>query len=248
MTSAGLFRPHQHGGSSLNRMILFSGFLHVLVLVLLVSLGPISSPTRLTFGPVYSVSLVSMADTVLKSPGPDLTREVLGVAKPDHSTVLRKEPVALSRKTAKPAKQQAVLDRRIEELRRKVEQTERSTSPSKPAMTARFSSSSSQMSEADLNNRMGVYYAVLWNRIRNQWALPADLTKGQTLEAIVQARILRSGEITGLDFEKRSGNRYFDDSALKAVQKASPFPPLPEWIPDRVVEVGIRFHSSQLKR
>jgi TonB family protein len=227
-------------------MILLSGFLHVVILVLLVALGPMSSPTRLTFGPVHSVSLVSMADITPKSPGPDLTREVLGTVPPAPPKALKKDPVVLPKKKVEPARQQATLDRRIEELRRKVEQSERAAA-SRPAMSARLSSSS-QMSEADLNNRMGVYYVVLWNRIRNQWALPADLTKGQTLEAVVRVHILRGGEIAELDFEKRSGNRYFDDSALKAVQKAAPFPPLPEWIPDRVVEIGIRFHSSQLKR
>jgi TonB family protein len=65
---------------------------------------------------------------------------------------------------------------------------------------------------------------------------------------VVHARILRSGEITGLEFEQRSGNRYFDDSVMRAMQKAVPFPPLPEWIPDRMIDIGIRFHSSQLKR
>lgn len=244
MTAAGLFR--QHGGSSLNRMILLSGFLHALVLVVMIVLGPLSSPTRLTFGPVHSVSLVSMADITPRSSGPDLTREVLRTVPPAQPKILQKEPVVLPKKKTEPAKQKAALDRRIEELRKKVEQSERAEA-SRPAMSTRFSTSG-QMSEADLNNRMGIYYAVLWNRIRSQWALPADLTKGKALEAVVLVRILRSGEIAELDFEKRSGNRYFDDSTLKAVQKASPFPPLPEWIPDRVVEIGIRFHSSELKR
>lgn len=244
MTATGLFRPQ--GGSSLNRMIFLSGSLHVLILALLVFLGPLSSPTRLTFGPVHSVSLVSMADIAPKSPGPDLTREVLGTAPPVRPTILKKAPEVLPKKKVEPPRQQAALDRRIEELRRKVERTEQAAA-SRPAMSARFSTSG-QMSEADLNNRMGIYYAVLWNRIRSQWALPADLTKGKALEAVVLVRILRSGEIAELDFEKRSGNRYFDDSTVKAVQKASPFPPLPEWIPDRVIEIGIRFHSSELKR
>jgi colicin import membrane protein len=248
MTFPGLLRPPHPGGSSLNRMILLSGFLHLTALALLVVLGPVSSPSRLTFGPVYSVSLVGMADTALKSPQADLTREVLGAVRQDRSTVLKKEPDILPQRKPEAARRQSELDRTIEDLRRKVERTERTAAPSGPAMTARLSAPSGQMSDSDLNRRMGVYYAVLWNRIRNQWALPADLTRGKTLEAIVHARILRSGEITGLEFEQRSGNRYFDESVLRAMQKAAPFPPLPDWIPDRIIDIGIRFHSSQLKR
>jgi TonB family protein len=53
--------------------------------------------------------------------------------------------------------------------------------------------------------------------------------------------------IADINFEKRSGSTYFDESALKAIKKASPLPSLPEWIRDSSIEVGIRFHSSDLK-
>ena len=64
---------------------------------------------------------------------------------------------------------------------------------------------------------------------------------------MIQARILRSGAVSDVSFEKRSGNRFFDDSAMKAVRKASPLPPLPEWIRDSSIEIGIRFHSSDFR-
>jgi TonB family protein len=50
-----------------------------------------------------------------------------------------------------------------------------------------------------------------------------------------------------MSFEKRSGNRFFDDSTLRAVKKSSPFPPLPSWIMDSSIEIGIRFHSAELR-
>ncbi|MFH2075814.1 MAG: energy transducer TonB, partial [Pseudomonadota bacterium] len=76
--------------------------------------------------------------------------------------------------------------------------------------------------------------------------LPQGMLSGEVLEAVIDVTILRSGGVTAINFEKRSGNRYFDDSALKAVQKALPFPPLPEWVRDSSIEVGIRFHSKDL--
>jgi TonB family protein len=67
------------------------------------------------------------------------------------------------------------------------------------------------------------------------------------LVAVIDAKILRNGNVDDIGFEKRSGNRYFDESAIKAIRKASPFPPLPEWIKDNYIEVGVRFHSSELR-
>jgi TonB family protein len=72
--------------------------------------------------------------------------------------------------------------------------------------------------------------------------LPKD-----NIETVVLARILRNGAVTDVTFEKRSGNRYFDDSAIRAIKKASPFPPLPAWIRDNSIEIGIRFHSSEFR-
>ena len=50
-----------------------------------------------------------------------------------------------------------------------------------------------------------------------------------------------------IGFEKRSGNSYFDESALRAVKKSVPFPPLTGWVTSRSIEIGIRFHSSELR-
>ena len=50
-----------------------------------------------------------------------------------------------------------------------------------------------------------------------------------------------------MGLEKRSGNRYFDESALRTVKKANPLPPLPEELRESSIEIGIRFHSAELK-
>jgi TonB family protein len=60
-------------------------------------------------------------------------------------------------------------------------------------------------------------------------------------------KIRRSGEISEVRIEKRSGNRYFDESVLKAIRKAGALPPLPEWFGANSLDVTIRFHSSELK-
>ena len=77
--------------------------------------------------------------------------------------------------------------------------------------------------------------------------MPQALMPKENIETIIDVKISRSGALEHMGFEKRSGNRYFDDSALRAVKKSSPFPPLPYWIMDNSIEIGIRFHSAELR-
>jgi TonB family protein len=77
--------------------------------------------------------------------------------------------------------------------------------------------------------------------------MPQALLPKENIETIIDVKISRSGTPEYMGFEKRSGNRYFDDSALRAVKKSSPFPPLPYWIMDKRIEIGIRFHSEELR-
>ncbi len=93
---------------------------------------------------------------------------------------------------------------------------------------------------------MQAYFAQIRARVKAQWAVPAALVPKQGIETIIDVQITRSGAIAALSFEKRSGNRYFDESAMKAVRKASPFPAFPEGYPDGVIEVGIVFPSREL--
>ena len=93
---------------------------------------------------------------------------------------------------------------------------------------------------------MHAYFAQIRARVKGQWAVPAAIIPKRDIKAIIAVQITRSGAIANISFEKRSGNRYFDESAMKAVRKASPFPPFPEGYPDGVIEVGIVFPSREL--
>ncbi len=94
--------------------------------------------------------------------------------------------------------------------------------------------------------RVNAYYSEIWRRIKLQWALPGGMMPKNALESVVSITILRNGAVTDQKFEKTSGNRYFDESVMKAIQKANPLPPLPEWINGASLNIGIRFHSSEL--
>jgi len=137
----------------------------------------------------------------------------------------------------------------MEKIRKRVSASV--VTPKPQEKTSRESKTESAFSpmpgDAEMDAKMRAYYAMVWSRIKGGWALPQGILPGEVLETVINVTILRSGAVTEMDFEKRSGNRYFDESALKAIRKSVPFPPLPAWINESRLDVGIRFHSSELR-
>jgi colicin import membrane protein len=235
----------------MNGMILISLLSHVVVLLLLFFTPSLPSP-KLTFGPVYTVSLVNLSGNMPeRKSGTAPARELMEASRSE--TVQKKrlepEPVIPIRSLESRRKQDQTLEKAMEEIRKRAAATAVTPKPSEPISPEATVASASQPSpgDADMNAKMRAYYAMLWSRIKGKWALPQGILPGEQLETVIDVTILRSGAVTEMNFEKRSGNRYFDESALKAIQKAGPFPPLPAWISERSLGVGIRFHSSELR-
>jgi len=88
---------------------------------------------------------------------------------------------------------------------------------------------------------------VIPDRINKNWAISEHLLGRRFgLEAIMVIKIMPDGQIADFWFEKRSGDRYLDESAERAVRKADPLPPLPGDFTGPYYEVGLRFTPSGL--
>jgi len=73
-----------------------------------------------------------------------------------------------------------------------------------------------------------LYKMVLGSAIEQNWVFNDILARmDQNLEVRILIKILKSGEIRDIIYETRSGNRYLDDSAKKAIKKTNPLPHLP---------------------
>jgi colicin import membrane protein len=102
-------------------------------------------------------------------------------------------------------------------------------------------------SSAVMSIKFKIYYNLLWQRIRSVWVLSEEALGGKkNLETIIAIRIAKDGQIEEIQFEKKSGNPYLDESALRAIQKANPLPPLPSGIGTDKFDVGVRFTPSDL--
>jgi colicin import membrane protein len=235
----------------MNGMILISLLFHVVILLLLFFTPTFPSP-KLTFGPVYTVSLVNFSGNMPeRKSGTVQAKELMEASRSE--TVQKKrpepEPVIPIRSLESRKKQEQTLEKAMEEIRKRAAATAATPKPAEPISPEAKVASASQPSpgDADMNAKMRAYYAMIWSRIKGKWALPQGILPGEQLETVIDVTILRSGVVMEMNFEKRSGNRYFDESALKAIRKAGPFPPLPAWISERSLDVGIRFHSSELR-
>ena len=254
-------------GLSLNGMIFISLLLHVAILSLLFFTPSFPAP-KLTFGPAYTVSLVSLPRNALEQRSTSAAAKELMTVDRRPETVMKKQlepaPAVPIRtiETRKKQERDPDLEKAMEEIRKKAaatgatgqpqakavagkaektDKTERAAGPAGPAGPP------GQPGDAEMDAQMSAYYTMIWSRIKGKWALPQGILPSEVLEAVIDVTILRSGAVTEVNFEKRSGNRYFDESAMKAIRRASPLPPLPAWIGGSSIEVGIRFHSSALR-
>lgn len=86
------------------------------------------------------------------------------------------------------------------------------------------------------------YIEAIRSKISNSWynALVSPGLRGK-LTAGVMFKIARNGQIRDLELELKSGNNSLDLSALRAVENASPFPPLPVDYPDNYLVVHFEF-------
>lgn len=89
------------------------------------------------------------------------------------------------------------------------------------------------------NNPLTLYQMVLKSAIEQNWVFNDLMARmNQNLEVKVFIKILKSGEIRDISYETRSGNQYLDESAKKAIRRASPLPELPKGMASYEVVVG----------
>jgi TonB family protein len=84
------------------------------------------------------------------------------------------------------------------------------------------------------------YLRAIQRKIGDQWAPPKGAVAGGE-KAIVLFEIGRDGQIKEPAVERSSGNAIFDQSAVRAVMEASPFPPLPQGFPGPSLRVHFGF-------
>jgi len=86
------------------------------------------------------------------------------------------------------------------------------------------------------------YYGLLAERIRSHWTVPEGF-KSEGLRTEITIDVRRDGEVRNLRVTRPSGNRVYDEWALRAVERASTpaMPPAPNTVKDIWLYLGFRF-------
>ncbi|MCP4671193.1 MAG: TonB family protein [Desulfobacula sp.] len=144
-----------------------------------------------------------------------------------------KKPV----KKVKPKKEvdpDKALKKARDELEKKVEdQNQERLAQALQRLQKKVKGQGTQQNSGDENAKKGykpidLYKMVLGSAIEQNWVFSDVLARmDQNLEVRILVKILKSGVIRDIIYETRSGNRYLDESAKKAIKKANPLPQLP---------------------
>jgi len=85
-------------------------------------------------------------------------------------------------------------------------------------------------------------------QVERHWAFSEQLAGNSSArQASLVFRVLPSGEVSDIRFTERSGNSYLDESAYKAIIKASPVSPHPEGVRALYVTVALRFTPQGIR-
>ena len=139
----------------------------------------------------------------------------------------------------------------IEALKKKVAQTEAKPSQTDQSVRAATGAGvpggtgSGGQRALDL---IDIYKIEVAFQVERQWAFSEQLAgDGRVLQSLLVFKVLPSGEVTDIRFTERSGNSYLDESAYKAVVKASPVAPHPQGVRELYVTVALRFTPQGIR-
>jgi len=256
-------------------MVFLSVALHLMAVYAMFFLPNLAS-TRTFYSPVYSVRLVNVApsfgpvgEKVEKSipeplpstPSPAVEKpKAKGKEKPISISPTKKEESEKKIAEAIERIRQRQEGKSVEEVieRMRSDKEARQVSSAIEGIRKRVTIGSSGAIETGegatggassgvMSIKHKIYYNLIWQRIRSVWVLPEEALGGKkNLETIVTIRIARDGQIEEVQFEKKSGNPYLDESALRAIKKSNPLPPLPPGMEGDKFDVGVRFTPSDL--
>jgi len=237
--------PRRPGDDYFLIMVGVSLILHI-ALVVFLNLNPWSTIIKVR-PTAYTVTLMPVSipePQIPKTPLPPLPKEekikpvekVKPVEKPKKDDIVEKvkKPPKESMKRLQEALDEIRKKAALDEIRKRVARKEREEERPTAIPSAKTS--------LEMESKLNEYYSLVWAKIKGTWTIPENLLKEMVdLETIIVLIIERNGKIQKCWFEKKSGNVLYDQSAMRAIKKAEPLPPVPKELGEDTLEIGIRF-------
>lgn len=227
-------------------------FLSVTIHVLLAALIVISHSARksIFYTPAYEVELLPRTEVIIPEEARP-KKEVSPLEKPEKEKIRPK-----ARKGKKPTviakikkdshrpddavakiREKIAAEEAVENIRKRVKEKE-TTSSGKIKIAAR--PPTKVLDYDELNAELKAYYDKISRMITEAWSLPEAL-RNKGFKTILSIHIRRDGTIESLWIEEGSGNKFYDESTLRAISKVTPLPPLPKGWKEEAIDLGFRF-------
>lgn len=142
--------------------------------------------------------------------------------------------------TKKKTDVQDFLEKRLASIRKEVEtrKTDASSSSSaKRSNNSEVSERNGSKSGAVPSDDLVQWLDVVRNRINSHWSVFGDARKLERF-TVIGVRIDDDGRLVDTSVDESSGDPIFDRSAVRAVIQASPFPPIPVEVREKIRKAG----------
>lgn len=223
------------------------------ILATLFALSPDPSK-KIIYVPVYEVDLVPMPDVVKAEPPVPMQEEVRPVEKSKPEKVVHKarksSKIAAMPKTLREAvkpdeaiskmREKIAAEEAVDRIRKKMREKEPAVSASGSGVKIAQKAPARVYQYEELDAELRAYFDKISRAVMSAWFLP-DSLRNKGYKAVLSIHVLRDGTVESLWIEEGSGNRYYDDSAMRAINKINPLPPLPKGWREEYIDLGLRF-------
>jgi TonB family protein len=211
------------------------------------------APNSITVGLVAPASRPKSAPASVVEPAP-AEPAVEPAAKAPHDVVESKATAAKKLPTMRPAAPRTIrrdAPRREEgptleeRIRRRLDDVEATEEPAPPAPPAAPAGGGSTAEVQATDFPYAWYLNLLRTRITDSWDPPGEsLLTGRANKVLIAFRLYRDGRVTDVRVDGASGTPGLDASARRAVDRAQPFPPLPDTYGGDFLDVAVRFTAK----
>lgn len=240
------------------KTIAFSVSIHLLFLFALMY-GNLLPSTKINYTPVYTVRLVSSSPVTNNNQSVVENKGNQPPSIPAKSQVTEQKPSEIKKEMILPIEKKAPNKKELlsaiksvsNELRK--QQLLNAIQQITKTETSQSTTNSQQLG-GGANGEGGLpagsvadeYYSLIWQKIHDAWLIPSSMAASSYgYETVISVTINRDGTVSDYNVEKSSGNSYFDQTAIRAIKRASPLPPFPpSWL-QKSINIGIKFSCKE---
>lgn len=233
----------------MKRDIVFSLVLHALIICATLWSVPIKWRKEVTYDDIISVQLTAPSEILPTEP---VLLESVEIPEPiaeEPPEIPITSPTTLEETTVteKPKPKPKPKPKKPEQRKKKTTSEPKSsgTSQGENKEIETPGGSGSPFAGATVDNASFNYpywFTQTFNKIATNWKNP--VVYDGTIVCTIYFQVIRSGRIIEMRIEKTSGISEFDESCMRAVSGAAPFPPLPSQFRDEIIGLTLPFKHS----